>query len=212
VRRVTVAYTVEMKCVAYVRVSSRAQDLGMQRAAIEKMAASRGDSIETWFAEKASGKALARPELARLRSMVRDGNVKRLYVFKLDRLTRSGVADTYRMVDELRCAGCSLVAVADNLTIRAEADDIVSETLVFALALAARLERAAINDRIAAARERVEAEGRSWGRPRRLSSGDCERLRALRDQGRSVRDIAVAMKVPRSTVARALTRPGRVTP
>jgi DNA invertase Pin-like site-specific DNA recombinase len=34
-----------MNCVAYVRVSSRAQDLGMQRAAIEMMAGSRGDSM-----------------------------------------------------------------------------------------------------------------------------------------------------------------------
>ena len=39
------------------------------------------------------------------------------------------------------------MAVADNLTIRPGPDDIVSETLIFALALAARLERAAINDR-----------------------------------------------------------------
>jgi DNA invertase Pin-like site-specific DNA recombinase len=116
------------------------------------------------------------------------------------------VADTYRVVDELRRAGCMLIAVADNLTIRAGSDDIVSETLVFALALAARLERAAINDRIAAARERLEAEGRPWGRPPRLSQAECARLRALRDEGRSVRDIAVAMKVPRSTVARALAR------
>jgi DNA invertase Pin-like site-specific DNA recombinase len=192
--------------VAYVRVSSRAQDLAMQRLSIEKAAATRGDTIIEWFSEKRSGKTLARPELDHLRALVRDQNVQTIYCFKLDRLTRSGVADTYRVVDELRRAGCMLIAVADNLTIRAGSDDIVSETLVFALALAARLERAAINDRIAAARERLEAEGRPWGRPPRLSQAECARLRALRDEGRSVRDIAVAMKVPRSTVARALAR------
>ena len=94
----------------------------------------------------------------------------------------------------------------DNLTIRPGGDDIVSETLVFALALAARLERAATNDRISAARERLEAEGRPWGRPCRLSQADRVRLRALRQEGRSLRDIAIAMKVPRSTVARALAK------
>ena len=129
-----------------------------------------------------------------------------IYCFKLDRLTGSGVADTYRVVDELRRAGCTLVAVADNLTIRAGSDDIVSETLVFALALAARLERAAIADRISAARDRMQAEDRPWGRPPRLSQADCVRLRALRDAGRSVREIAMSMRVPRSTVARALVR------
>ena len=192
--------------VAYMRVSSRAQDLATQRASIEKAAAARGDTITGWFSEKRSGKALARPELDRLRALVRDGKVGTLYCFKLDRLTRSGVADTYRVVDEFRRAGCTLVAVADNLTIRPGVDDIVSETLVFALALAARLERAAINDRIAAARERLEAEGRPWGRPSRLSQADRARLHALRQEGRSLRDIAVAMKVPRSTVARALAK------
>lgn len=192
--------------VAYMRVSSRAQDLATQRSAIEKAAAGRGDTITEWHSEKRSGKALARPELDRLRALVRDGKVGTLYCFKLDRLTRSGVADTYRVVDEFRRAGCTLIAVADNLTIRAGGDDIVSETLVFALALAARLERAAINDRIAAARERLEAEGRPWGRPSRLSQADRVRLRALRQEGRSLRDIAIAMKVPRSTVARALAK------
>lgn len=192
--------------IGYLRVSSRAQDAASQRSAIEKAAAARGDTIKEWLGEKLSGKTLARPELERLRALARDGNVKTIYIFKLDRLTRSGVADTYRVVDELRRAGCTLVAVADNLTIRAGSDDIVSETLVFALALAARLERAAINDRIAAARERLEAEGRPWGRPPLLSDAERVRLRALREQGRSVRDIAMAMKVPRSTVARALAR------
>jgi DNA invertase Pin-like site-specific DNA recombinase len=190
----------------YLRVSSKAQDVATQRTAIEKAASARGDAITEWFSEKRSGKVLARPELDRLRALVRDGKVKTLYCFKLDRLTRSGVADTYRVVDELRRAGCTLVAVADNLTIRAGSDDIVSETLVFALALAARLERAAINDRVAAARERLEAEGRPWGRPPRLSEAECARLRGLRDQGRSVRDLSVAFKIPRSTVARALAR------
>src|SRR3990172_10378209 len=151
--------------VGYMRVSSRAQDASSQRTAIEKAAQARSDNITEWFSEKRSGKTLARPELDRLRALVRDGNVQTIYCFKLDRLTRSGVADTYRVVDELRRAGCTLVAVADNLTIRAGSDDIVSETLVFALALAARLERAAIADRISAARDRMHAEGRPWGRP-----------------------------------------------
>ena len=165
--------------------------------------------IADWHSEKVSGGKLARPVLDKLRAQVRDGLVSKIYVFKLDRLTRSGVADTYRIVDELRKAGCTLVAVADNLNIRPGPDDIVSETLIFALALAARLERAAINDRIAAARTRMAEQGQPWGRPLRLSKADCERLRGLRKQGRSIREIAVAAKIPRSTVARALAREHR---
>jgi DNA invertase Pin-like site-specific DNA recombinase len=36
------------------------------------------------------------------------------------------------------------------------------------MAWAAKMERTAINDRISAARERVEAEGGRWGRPSRV--------------------------------------------
>jgi DNA invertase Pin-like site-specific DNA recombinase len=71
------------------------------------------------------------------------------------------------------------------------------------LAWAAKAERAAINERISAARERVEAEGRKWGRPSRLTDDQRGKVLAMRAAGRSIREIAVAMKVPRSTVARA---------
>ena len=94
-----------MRVVAYCRVSSRAQDLGMQVAAIEKAAAARGDTIEGWFQEKKSGKVLARPELNRLRTEVRAHRVKRLYVFRLDRLSRSGIRDTFEVIEELRAHG-----------------------------------------------------------------------------------------------------------
>jgi DNA invertase Pin-like site-specific DNA recombinase len=74
------------------------------------------------------------------------------------------------------------------------------------LAWAAKVERLTINERISAARERIEAEGKTWGRPRRLSEEDCAKISALKAEGRSLRQIAVALKVPRATIARALAR------
>jgi hypothetical protein len=53
-------------------------------------------------------------------------------------------------------------------------------------------------------RERIEAEGRRWGRPRRVDGPTRARALAMRAEGRSVRAIAVALKVPRATIARAL--------
>jgi DNA invertase Pin-like site-specific DNA recombinase len=69
---------------------------------------------------------------------------------------------------------------------------------------AAKMARLAINERIAAARERIEAEGKSWGRPRRMDDGLAAKAKALHAQGRGIRGIAMALKVPRSTEARAL--------
>ncbi len=191
--------------VAYVRVSSRAQNDATQRIAIEGAAAARGDRIVgDWYAEKRSAKTTARAELVRLRADVRAGTVRKVYVFKLDRLVRTGVADTFAVVEELRRAGVTLVAVADNLTIVPDKEDVVSEVLVFALGLAAKMERTAINDRISAARDRVEASGGRWGRPSRVDRATRARARELQREGKTVREIARALKVPRSTIAREL--------
>jgi DNA invertase Pin-like site-specific DNA recombinase len=188
--------------IAYMRVSSRAQDLATQRVAIERAAAARGDVIENWYAEKKSGRTVARPELDRLRAEVRAGRISKLYLYRLDRLTRSGIRDTFEVIEELRAHGVQVLSVSDGFALDGPAADVI----LAVIAWAAKMERLAINERIAAARERLEAEGRPWGRPPRLSQAECVRLRALRDEGRSLRDIAVAVKVPRSTVARALAR------
>jgi DNA invertase Pin-like site-specific DNA recombinase len=44
-----------------------------------------------------------------------------------------------------------------------------AEVILAVMAWAAKMERLAINERIAAARERLAGEGRPWGRPPRLS-------------------------------------------
>lgn len=193
-----------MRAVAYLRVSSKAQDHRTQLDSIRRAAKARGDTLTATYEEKRSGKTLARPELDRLRADVRTGLVRRVYVFKLDRVTRSGVADTYAVVSEFRAAGCELIAVADSLHLKPGTDDLQSDVFVFALGLAAKLERTAINDRIAAARARVEAEGRAWGRPERMDAATKTKARALKARGKSTRAIAVALKVPKSTIARAL--------
>lgn len=104
----------------YVRVSSRAQDDDTQRSAIERSAAARGDTIGDWRAEKRSAKTLAREELQRLLADARAEKLKgrRLYVFRLDRLTRSGIADTLTTLAELRANGVEVVSVADGFDLK----------------------------------------------------------------------------------------------
>jgi hypothetical protein len=126
----------------------------------------------------------------------RAGHVHRLYVFKLDRLARSGIRDTFEVIEELRAHGAELVSVSDGFAL----DGPVAEVVLAVMAWAAKMERLAINERISAARERVESEGRSWGRPARLSAEEFTRVRKLRAEGRSLRQVAAALKVPPATV------------
>jgi DNA invertase Pin-like site-specific DNA recombinase len=200
--RAVSAVLLPMDATGYLRVSSKAQDFPTQRAAIDRAAAARGDTVTSWFAEKRSGKVLARPELDRLRAAARAGHVRRLYVFRLDRLTRSGIRDTFELIEELRAGGVEVISISDGFSL----DGPAAEVILAVMAWASRMERLAINERIAAARERIEAEGGRWGRPRRLGDSDVQRVLELRARGKSLRKIAVALKVPLATVARAARR------
>lgn len=195
-----------MNATAYIRVSSRAQDHATQRASIERAAAARGDTIGSWYAEKRSAKLLARPELDKVRVDARAGLVPRLYVFRLDRLTRSGIRDTFELVEELTRHGCKIITVSDGFDMEGPA----AEVVLAVMAWASKMERLAINERISAARERLEAAGRPWGRPRRMDNDTLARALVMRHEGRSVRQTAMALKVPRATLARTLAASQKV--
>ncbi len=194
---------------AYIRVSSRAQNLATQRSAISQaLQASDGDVV--WFEEKRSAKTMDRPELQRLLAEVRAGRVRKAYVFKLDRLTRTGVADTWGVVQELRDGGCALQSVSDGLPLIVPGEQLplAAKIVLTVLALAAEIELSVKNDRISAARERVAAEGGTWGRPPRMTQDQRGEAVRMALNGRSVREIAVALRTPKATVARALKAAG----
>jgi DNA invertase Pin-like site-specific DNA recombinase len=189
---------------AYVRVSSRAQDHKTQRAAIERAAAARADAIDDWRAEKRSAKTMDRVELLRLLADARAGVLRgrRLYLFRLDRLTRTGIADTLTTLETLRTGGVEVVSVADGIDLNGPH----AEVIISVMAWAAKMERLAIAERIAAARDRVEAEGGRWGRPSRVDGPTRLRAAQLRAEGKTVREIARTLHVPRSTIAKSLSR------
>jgi DNA invertase Pin-like site-specific DNA recombinase len=196
--------------VAYVRVSSRGQDHAMQQGAIVREAAARGDTVARWYAEKRSATTNDRPELAALLADVRAGKVRRLYVFRLDRLTRTGIADTLQLVRELRDRQVELVNLRDGFAVpppNATGSEVaIGQLILSVLAWAAEMELHTRRERIAARRELAEERGEAWGRPRRTSWNVDAEVGERRARGETVRSIAAAMKLPRSTVARILKR------
>lgn len=191
-----------MIAAAYVRVSSEAQTHDTQRDAIERLATARSEQIGAWYAERLSGKTLDRPELHRLRADARAGKLAKLYVYRIDRLTRSGISDTLSVLDELKRHGVRVVSVADGFDV----DGAAAEVVLAVMAWAAKMERAAINERLGAARRRLESQGRTWGRPSRLTAAQVAEIADRRKAGESVRAISIAMKIPRATVGRAVSK------
>ncbi len=195
-----------MTVAAYIRVSSKGQDHAMQRLAIERAAAGRGDQVGEWYAEKRTATKMDRPELGRLLADVRARRLHRVYVWRLDRLTRTGIRDTLDTVEEFRSLGVELVNLADGFTVPAPGVEgsaaKVAELILSILAWAAEMELLTRRERIAARRELAEERGEAWGRPSRLSLRQrADILDRLRN-GSTVREVAAALKVPRSTVGR----------
>ncbi len=189
--------------IAYLRVSSKTQNYATQRDAIERAAAIRGDTIELWYSEKKSARTVKRPELDKLRADARAGRLRgrRIYCFKLDRLTRSGIRDTLQVISELQDGGLELVSVADGFDLSGPC----AEIIIAVMSWASKMELLAKNERMAAARERMESEGKAWGRPKRMDEATVAKAKELRAKGRTLRQIAVALKTPKSTVGRMLT-------
>lgn len=182
----------------YVRVSTGGQSVETQNDAIVRAATARGDRIGRVYAEIEGGAARRRPELDRLLADARQGQIRRLYVYRLDRLSRAGIRATLAIIEQLSHCGVELISIADGFAVGGPTQDVV----IAVVAWAAQMERAAISERIAAARQRIEAEGGAWGRPRR--EVDWDDLVERRRNGQTIREISIAMKIPKSIVGRAV--------
>jgi DNA invertase Pin-like site-specific DNA recombinase len=191
--------------VAYIRVSSAGQDYAYQRSAIDVAARARGERVADWYGDVASGSTMDRPELARLRRALDDRAVRQVWVWRLDRLTRSGIADTLASVEHVRRSGAELVSVADRVALDGGP---TGELVLAVLAWCAQMELAKIHENQDAARTRMRQQGRAWGRPA-LPPQLKDAVAAAASQGMSCREIARQLKVSKTWVAEVLRDLGR---
>lgn len=185
---------------AYIRVSSRSQDYSYQRHAIEQACKARGEVIHRWYADVATGANMSRPHLRAMREAIRKGQVDRVWVWRLDRLTRSGIVDTLSAVSDIRSHGCELHSVSDGFALEGPS----SEMVLAALAWAAQMEREKIKENQAAARARMATEGRKWGRPA-TPEPKRRQIVSLRKLGYSQRAIARLAECSKTTVHTVLS-------
>jgi len=187
------------------RVSTLSQGFPTQRHAVERAAAARGDDVKVWYAEKISGSRRDRPPvLKQLLEDARQGKVRVVYVYRLDRLSRRGIRDTLAIVEELQACSCDLVTVADGFLLSGPH----AELIIAVMAWAAKMERLAIGERVSAAHRRVRSGGGNWGRPSQMGGALLRKARTLRARGASLRQISMSLRVSKTSVQRALSRKG----
>ncbi|MDI3291972.1 recombinase family protein [Polyangium sp. 15x6] len=211
------------KVIGYVRVSTEHQadggvSLDAQRAKLEAYALALDlDLVAIVEDPGASAKSMNRPGLRRALAMLDAGEAEALLVVKLDRLTRS-VRDLGDLVERYFAARCSLLSVSDSIDTRTAAGRLVLNVLTSV----AQWEREATGERTRDALSHLRAEGVRLGGEalgwRRGDSSDtsgrrivedvenevetARRIFALRNEGKSLRDIAAALTAEGRTTKR----------
>jgi len=176
--------------IGYVRVSKEEQNEQLQTDALQKY------GCEKIFQEKVSGVSKLRPEFERLKDVLREGD--ELVVWDIDRLGRTTL-ELIMFVDELNHKGILFKSLSQSLI------DTTTETgeFVFKLfALLAEHERKRLIRRTKAGQEAARARGRMGGRPKGLSPRYQEiapMVISAYKEGRSIRDIMKAFKIPSTT-------------
>lgn len=174
----------------YARVSTNGQSLAAQKAALEAA------GVEKVFAEKVSGAQSKRQQLERCLGGLQQGDT--LVVTRLDRLARS-TRDLLNIVERISTAGAAFRSLSEAW---ADTTTPAGRLMLTVLGGIAEFERDLIRARTSEGRARAKAEGRSLGRPFKLTPHQQAEVRARKAAGESLREIARSYNVSASTISR----------
>ena len=179
--------------IGYARVSTTVQEPALQLDALD-----RAGAIRT-FVDHASGATMARPQLDAALDFLRPGDT--LAVWRLDRLGRS-LRDLIDQVNKLGERGVGFASLTEGIDTSTSAGRMVFHIF----GAISEFERELVRERTVAGLDAARARGRRGGRPPVLTRQRVEAAAALREQGQTLDEVAAALQVSRSSVARALAR------
>lgn len=196
---------------AYLRASTNEQDATRAREQLEAFATERGLTVATFHIENESGAKLDRPELFRLLSDSRPGDV--LLIEQVDRLSRLNESDWRKLRAEIDAKQVRIVALdlptswmfasaSDEFTGRMFSA--INGMLLDMLAAIARKDYEDRRRRQAQGQAKAKAEGRYKGRAEDAKRN--EQIAAMLRKGFSYSQIQDATKVSRPTVAKVAKR------
>jgi DNA invertase Pin-like site-specific DNA recombinase len=178
--------------VGYVRVSTVAQTLDQQNAALEAA------GVTKTFADTMSGARDDRPGLAALLEYVREGDT--VVVWKLDRLGRNTlhILETVKAMTE---RGVTLISTTDGI----DSSTAAGRMMIGVLGSLAEYERELIKERTALKRALSLANGTTFGRRKKVAdAGHIETAKRMKTDGHVAKDIAKYLGVSRATLYRYL--------
>jgi len=150
-----------VRCVAYIRVSTREQDEEVQRNAIEEFARSRSFTIVKYYVDKGESGAKPfkeRPSTSQLLAELEELRPECIIAWALDRLGRS-MLDTMNTVLELEGRGIKVVTIKEEFL--QTLDPNIRKLVLSILSWVAEYERRRIRER----QEEAWRQGKRKGRP-----------------------------------------------
>lgn len=174
----------------YARVSSTAQDLSIQEAALKAA----GCTVVR--AEKISGTSMnGRQELMNLLEFLREGDV--LCVTRIDRLARS-VRDLQDIVHRLKEKGVALKATEQPI----DTNTTAGKAFLDMLSVFAEFETNLRKERQMEGIKRAKEKGIYKGRPAKIDKAEVSRLK--NEEGLSAEEVAKRLSISRASVYRVL--------
>ncbi len=152
--------------IGYARVSTSDQNATLQTDALTNA------GCERIYEESKSGKSKDRPELTRCLDTLRRGDI--LIVWRLDRLGRS-LKDLIEIVSELESKGVGFQSLNESIDTTSPSGKLIFHVF----AALSEFERSLIQERTKAGLAAARARGRKGGRPKKLSSDQIRKAKAM---------------------------------
>jgi DNA invertase Pin-like site-specific DNA recombinase len=187
------------KAAIYVRVSTTEQETGLQENELREFADRRGWEYQVFTDRGQSGTKDSRPALNQLLQQLRRKKFDVVCVWALDRLARS-LRQLLTISEECKALGVDLVSLKQNIDTTLPAGRLTFQVL----GAVAEFEREMLRTRVIAGMAQARRSGKHVGRParRRLRQAEIEKIRLLRSQGKSVRQLAKEFGASQWMIAR----------
>jgi DNA invertase Pin-like site-specific DNA recombinase len=186
----------------YVRVSTDEQTTANQIPDLQRFADARGLVLFQQYEETISAGAPRRLSLDQMLEGAHAGHFDVLVIWALDRLSRK-MTEVLEIMRKLDAAGVRVLSVRESWL---DMSGPTRDLLLAVFGWVAEQERTRLGERTRAGLARARAQGKRLGRPRRVVALELPHLLELQAEGLSVRAMAQRLKVPASTVGRALQR------
>jgi DNA invertase Pin-like site-specific DNA recombinase len=194
-----------MNTAVYIRVSTLEQRTDSQDQELKRYCRQRGWKNLSFYVDKICGAKTTRPELERMMQDIRAGKIERLLVYKLDRLGRS-LTHLALILDELNRLNVPLIASSQGID--TSNDNPAGRLQLGVLMAVAEFERGIIRERVNAGISAAKTRGVRFGRPATIN-GRAAEIKRLKAKGFGLRAIGRELKMPVSSVHKALSMVAR---